>query len=73
MAMLAAFLAKKGGPCEVLLRSLLHYCFLLDFGVSRPSLERIFGPTLEQIFFAWTRFGSILASKMNSCWLQNAT
>ena len=37
------FLAKKGRACEMLLRSLLHCCFLLDFGASRPSLEWIFG------------------------------
>ena len=37
------FLDKNRGPCEVLVRSLLRCCFFLDFGVSRPSSERIFG------------------------------
>ena len=48
--MLATFLVKKGGPGKVLLCSLLRCCFLSNFGVS--------GPSLDPIFFRFSRFGA---------------
>ena len=48
--MLAPFLRKKGGPGKVLLCSLLRCYFFSNFGVS--------GPSLDPIFFRFSRFGA---------------